>query len=174
MFLRLSQLFSLVATGLLAGLYTGRWLGAPASKEYSAAVFTEVQQRVDASVGQTAPVLIMGTIVILGVTLVAIRDFRSARFALVAVALLLVVAGTITTQVVNVPINDEINSWTVGSPPADWSDTRDRWEAFHVVRTIVTLLALGLVAAAFTVVRPRKTATAPAVTTVDRTVSSPA
>jgi uncharacterized membrane protein len=171
MFRRLCQLISLILTGLLAGLFTGRWLGAPASKEYSGPVFTEVQQRMDASVGQVAPLLIFGAIGALAVTLVAIRDFRNPQFLLVAAALVLVIVGTISTQLVNVPINDEINSWTINSPPADWADKRERWETFHVVRTVVTLLALGAVAAAVTVVRPRSAA---GKSTARRTVSSSA
>lgn len=54
MFTRSAHLLGIVLTGLLAGLFTGRWLGAPASRQYDGPVFTEVQQRVDATVGQWA------------------------------------------------------------------------------------------------------------------------
>jgi len=174
MFLKISQLVSLICTGLLAGLFTGRLLGAPASKEYSGPVFTEVQQRVDASVGQTAPALIMGTILALAVTLVAVRDFRSPRFLLIAGALALVIAATVSTQIVNVPINEAINGWSVDNPPADWADERDRWETFHTLRTVFVVLALGLAAAAATLFGPRSDGAVRAGSTSKRAARTPA
>ena len=98
MFTRLAQMISVVLTGLIAGLFAGRWFGAPASRDYTGPVFTEVQQRIDQTVGQWAPGLIMGSIVMLVLTLVLLRrEFRGVRFLLTAGALVFVVALTIST-----------------------------------------------------------------------------
>ncbi|GAA4976475.1 DUF1772 domain-containing protein [Actinoplanes utahensis] len=153
MLTRIAQMVSVVLTGLLAGLFAGRWFGAPASRQYEGPVFTEVQQRVDATVGAWAPGLIMGAIVALAVTLLLVRRPFGTRFLLTAGALVLVVALTVSTQIVNVPINEEINSWVVSSPPADWAEFRDRWEAYHTLRTVFAVLALVLIAASVTLTR---------------------
>jgi uncharacterized membrane protein len=152
---RLTQFISLVLTGLLAGLFVGRWLGAPASQQYDGPVFTEVQQRIDATVGNTAPVLIMATIAALVVLLVVLRDLRSPRFLLAGGALVCVIALTVSTQLVNVPLNEEINTWSPQAPPPDWSQVRERWETFHTLRTVFAVLALGLLAASLTLTAPR-------------------
>lgn len=153
MLTRLFQMVSIVLTGLLAGLFAGRWLGAPASRQYDGPVFTEVQQRIDTTVGARAPGLIMAAIVALAVTLLLVRRPAGARLLLTAGALILVVALTVSTQIVNVPINEEINSWVIASPPADWTAVRDRWEAYHTLRTVFAVVALIMIAASVTLAR---------------------
>jgi hypothetical protein len=51
----------------------------------------------------------------------------------------------IVTLAVNVPIDNQIDQWTLASLPADWSAIRDRWEFFHTLRTFVALAGLGCV-----------------------------
>ena len=51
------------------------------------------------------------------------------------------------TLAVNVPIDYEINQWTVTTLPPDWTTTRDRWELYHTIRTFVSIAALGCVVA---------------------------
>lgn len=154
MILRLIQFVSVVLTGLLAGLFVGRWLGAPASNQYDGSVFIEVQQRIDATVGKTAPVLIMTAIAALVVLLIVLRDPRSPRFLLAGGALVCVIALTISTQLVNVPLNEEINTWLSQAPPPNWSQVRERWESFHTLRTVFSVLAFGLLATSLTVTAP--------------------
>lgn len=96
------------------------------------------------------PGLIAGTIAALALALVLMRDVRSARFLLTAGALVLVLAATASTQLVNVGLNEQINTWSVNAPPANWTQVRDRWEAYHTLRTAFVVLALGLIAASAT------------------------
>ena len=71
------------------------------------------------------------------------RRARVSAFALALAALLLMVAALVVTLTVNVPIDDQINQWTVTTLPADWTATRDRWEFFHEIRTFASIAALG-------------------------------
>jgi hypothetical protein len=68
-------------------------------------------------------------------------------FAFLAGAALLVVALVITLSV-NVPIDDAINRWTVDTLPSDWTSIRNRWEAYHAARTLISLAGFGFVLAA--------------------------
>ena len=39
------------------------------------------------------------------------------------------------TMIINVPINNQIVKWNVQSPPSDWQEIRDRWNAISYLRT---------------------------------------
>ena len=45
---------------------------------------------------------------------------------------------------VEVPIDQQIKRWTVATLPANWRQLRDRWEWFHVVRTLTAIAGLAL------------------------------
>jgi len=53
---------------------------------------------------------------------VHVRRLRPARFPLVAAALCLVTAGLVT-RFLNQPINAEVMTWSIQSPPARMDDT---------------------------------------------------
>jgi uncharacterized membrane protein len=55
---------------------------------------------------------------------------------------LLMILAMIITLTVNVPIDNQIKTWTLQTLPADWGSIRDRWEAFHTLRTFVSIGAL--------------------------------
>lgn len=53
------------------------------------------------------------------------------------------IVATITTLLVNVPINAEIiNTWSVSNPPADRAQVRARWNLFHAIHTVLAVVAL--------------------------------
>jgi hypothetical protein len=58
-------------------------------------------------------------------------------FALFIIALLI-------TLIIEVPIDDQIQQWTVTSLPANWRELRDRWELFHVLRSWISVFGLAL------------------------------
>lgn len=66
---------------------------------------------------------------------------RSGGLALVSVLLLLLAMAI--TLTVNVPIDRRIQSWTAVTVPSDWMATRDRWEYYHGLRTLVSVLAFA-------------------------------
>lgn len=47
------------------------------------------------------------------------------------------------TLVVNVPLDDRFALWTIATLPSDWRVTRDRWEFFHGIRTLLSVVALS-------------------------------
>jgi hypothetical protein len=48
------------------------------------------------------------------------------------------------TLIVEVPIDNQIEGWTVTTLPANWQQLRDRWEWFHAIRSWVSVLCLAL------------------------------
>ena len=81
------------------------------------------------------------SVIVLSVSLYRRRQTQASRFTIAAFALMVV--AMIITLVVNVPIDRQIQSWTTGTLPPDWSAIRDRWEFYHGLRTLVSLFALA-------------------------------
>lgn len=55
----------------------------------------------------------------------------------------------VVTLAVEVPMNNEVDSWKAGSAPSTWTAVRDRWLAYHWLRTALgacafTLATVGL------------------------------
>lgn len=57
-------------------------------------------------------------------------------------------AAVVSTVVVNVPINRATDRLDPKRPPADWEQTRNRWELFQGVRSWLLLLGYVLVCVA--------------------------
>jgi uncharacterized membrane protein len=69
---------------------------------------------------------------------------RSITFGLTAAALACFIVALLVTLLIEVPIDNMIKTWTVATLPNDWQQLRDRWEAFHVVRTAASVTGLIL------------------------------
>lgn len=57
--------------------------------------------------------------------------------------------ATMTTLVVNVPINVATGKWDPDSPPEGWQRLRRRWELFQAVRAWLLLIAFALLSLSF-------------------------
>src|SRR5690606_13713446 len=66
-------------------------------------------------------------------------------FSLTLIGFALFVIALVTTLLVNVPIDNLIRQWTVQSLPSDWESIRDRWDFFHVLRTLLSAAGLGFI-----------------------------
>jgi hypothetical protein len=58
------------------------------------------------------------------------RLHRRTGFYLMLAGVGLFAVALVITLTVNVPIDYDINRWTVETLPADWTDIRDRWSSF--------------------------------------------
>jgi hypothetical protein len=63
------------------------------------------------------------------------------------------VCALLVTLGIEVPIDNQIEQWTLATLPSDWQAIRDRWELYHTIRTFVSLLAVGLAVASILVDR---------------------
>jgi len=69
---------------------------------------------------------------------------RSKVFALALAGFLLMIVALVVTLGIEVPIDRQIEQWTVATLPSDWKELRDRWEFYRAIRTFVSIGALGL------------------------------
>lgn len=72
---------------------------------------------------------------------------QSKEFSLALAGLLLMIVALIVTLGVEVPIDRQIEQWTLATLPPDWQALRDRWEFYHSIRTFLSIGALGLTTA---------------------------
>ncbi len=98
-----------------------------------------------------------GRVMPVGMTLCVVLAIVSATGAdgssqlwrwLSAAAFVLALASTI---VFNVPINLATGKWDADNPPADWKQTRNRWEFFQGLRSWLLLLGFVLVCVGATI-----------------------
>jgi uncharacterized membrane protein len=82
-----------------------------------------------------------------------LSEKKSAAFYLSFVACLLIVISLLITLLVEVPIDNQIKTWTAATVPSDWTMIRARWERFHAARTFVSLGSLASFIAAVLIPR---------------------
>lgn len=153
--MRLVRLVLLVVLGLLVGSMFGIWAGYdPAG--LSASAFVEQHQNAVHGLNTLLP--LMGATCIALTLVLALRSGKDqrTRYLLIVAALLMLVAALVT-RFGNQPINAIVMTWSAQAPAANWTDLRDQWWQWHVVRTVAAVTAFVLVI--ITVLWPSKIAT---------------
>ena len=147
MLVRLAQGLYVLLYALVAGVMWGTWLSlARTMTQYDAATFLADGQHMITNLATIMPVFMISTAVLgLVVTVVLFRRRSRAAAWLALAGLLLLGAVIVVTLTVNVPIDNDIKTWTLATLPADWEDVRSRWAAFHTLRTFVSLAGLAAV-----------------------------
>jgi uncharacterized membrane protein len=96
----------------------------------------------------TVPV---NTVAILGVLFTITSTFLARRdrftFYLLIAGSICLIAATLITTFGNVPIINQIKTWSVNSPPPNWIEVGKNWSWFQAVRTILQMMALAFVIA---------------------------
>jgi len=71
----------------------------------------------------------------------------SWNFYALTASLLLIIGSLVITAAIEVPINNQVVTWTAENTPPDWEQLRNRWQYYNVVRTVLALLSFVLFAA---------------------------
>jgi uncharacterized membrane protein len=148
--LKLAQFVGIMLYVLVAGVMWGTWLSlARTMTDYDAAIFLADGKHMISNLATPMQVLMISALVAGLVVVVLLFRARSAVAAWLALAgLVLMIAVLVITLVVEVPIDNLINTWTEQTLPADWQEIRAKWAAFHSVRTFVSLGAVAAAVAA--------------------------
>jgi uncharacterized membrane protein len=144
---------SVVCTGLIAGVLLGDRVGAAhARPKLSASGFVQFQQIVHDYFVIMMPFLLAGSILGGLVWLALLRSrWRAPEFWLAALATVTILGILVLTRAVNVPINEQLMTWSIEAPPANVRALWAPWEQAHTVRTIAAIgaflaqvIALGI------------------------------
>ncbi len=155
---KLTHFLTIMLYVLVAGVMWGTWLAlARTMTRYDVTTFLTDGKHMISNLGTVMAVLMISAVVV-GLLLVILL-FRGRSFAsgwLALVGLLLMLAVVVVTLAVEVPIDNQIKTWSLDTLPTDWADIRARWAAFHTLRTFLSLGAVAAaVGAGLTVALPR-------------------
>lgn len=146
------RIIAVVCAGLFAGILLGDRAGATyARPQLSPSSFVQFQQIQHACFVRMMPPLIL-TAIFAGFAwlLLSRRRWKSAEFWLVAAGTAGVLFCLLLTRAVNVPINEQLMTWSITEPPADVRELWAPWERAHSVRTPVAVAAFLLEVVALT------------------------
>ena len=92
------------------------------------------------------------TIVVLGLLFTVIASFQARRdraaFFLLTSASLCILGVALITRFGNIPINDQVLTWNIHSPPVNWGGLAEKWWRFQTARLVLQTVALCLVSSA--------------------------
>jgi uncharacterized membrane protein len=156
MIVKLAQFINIMLYALVTGVMWGTWLALGRTMtQYDATVFLADGQHMIDNLASIMPILMISTAVVGLVMIVLLFRRRSAAAAWLAlVGLLLLAAVIAVTLAVNVPIDNQIKTWTAETLPSDWQAIRSRWAEFHTLRTFLSLAGLAAVVGAALTIRP--------------------
>jgi Domain of unknown function (DUF1772) len=155
--LKAARFVSLVLVMLVTGVFWGSWLGLSRSMQtFTPDTYLAIGHAMIANLGPVMPALVILAVLSQLVLLFELRSSGLRAILPTLIAFVLFLIAVAITLLVEVPIDNQIRTWTPTSLPADWMSIRDRWEAFHVVRTFSALGGLIVLTAATTLGLPRK------------------
>ena len=154
--LTVARVVAVVGAGLYAGILLGDLAGAAQARpQLNPSSFVQLQQIIHARFVFIMPAIILSTIVACIMWLILLRPHkRSAEFWLVASSAAGLVLCGILTQLVNVPINDQLVKWSVAFPPPNVHELWAPWEGAHAIRTVVAVAAFVLTVVAVSLADP--------------------
>jgi uncharacterized membrane protein len=145
MALETCQLVSVVLLAVLGGLYWGPWLALTRSMAtFEPGVFLSIVKRMNRNMAPIMtilmPVALVSTLPVLALS----YAHRRPTFYLTLSALALFVITLLVTMLVEVPLVQQMDRWTVSTLPQGWRRVRDRWGAFHILRVVPSIAGIVL------------------------------
>jgi uncharacterized membrane protein len=146
------RFLGLLLMSLLVGTMFGIWLGFDPSS-LSAGAYVEQQQAAIRALNTALPLMGAACILLSAALCLLTKNDRWQRNLLIAAVFLLIAAGLVT-RFANQPINSLVMTWSIQASPANWTELRDTWWHWHVLRTVAGMSALVL--ALLAAVGPRR------------------
>ncbi|MEO6549077.1 MAG: DUF1772 domain-containing protein [Ferruginibacter sp.] len=136
---QIARIASLLLTGLIAGTFfygtftvIPTFYGVPHDIHLS---FRTALMRHNA--------IIVMSMVVLSIVALAFYTWQACRLkiarGLILMALILTITSLVITRLGSVPINMQIKTWNISSPPADWLKILDTWDKYNLIRTVASI-----------------------------------
>ncbi len=146
MFALMIDFANLLLAALVVGAMFGVWLVFnPAGLD--AGFYIALHQQGIRALNKTMPVLGAVTI-LLTIAAAALDRANITRCWILIAAVVCFVASGLITRFLNQPINAIVMTWSAGSPPSNWTELRDKWWRWHLIRLDTGLVGLSLLIAA--------------------------
>ncbi len=139
------ELVTALLLTLVAGVFWGTWFSLSRSMHVlSPDIFITIGKQIMENVAATMRIVMPASIIGLLLLLVGSWKTKNLYFYCILTALVLFLAALLITLIVEVPIDNQIRTWTAATVPTDWGEIRDRWEQYHTVRTFLSLGSVAL------------------------------
>jgi Domain of unknown function (DUF1772) len=143
MSIKIIRFCTILLSGLIAGTLSGIWIGYN-PHSLSAVSYLEQQQNAINALNTLMPVLGLITIILTVTSAWLQKNNKPIMGTLLTAVVLLIIAG-LTTRFGNQPINKIVMEWGTTTIPANWMSLRDKWWLFHIVRSVLSIVAFCLV-----------------------------
>jgi uncharacterized membrane protein len=159
--IRAAQATTIVLFSLVMGVFWSTWFSLSRTmSQLSAETFVAVGHEMIQNLGGPMAILLPLALLSALVTLALLwRDGRAAAFWWLLAGFLLMVATLVITLVVEVPIDNQIETWTAATLPGDWRSIQSRWELFHTIRTFLSIAAVVAATISAVAARPNEPST---------------
>lgn len=134
------ELITAILLTLVAGVFWGTWFSLSRTMHVlPGEIFITIGKEIMNNVAVTMSIIMPAAIVGLLILLARSWKLRTVYFYCILTTLVLFILALIITLTIEVPIDNQIKTWTAATIPADWEDIRDRWEKYHTIRTFLSL-----------------------------------
>jgi uncharacterized membrane protein len=138
---RVLNAVTLILVMLVTGVFWGTWFTLTRSlDEFPADNFIRIGKTIISNVAWPMRILMPATLVSLLCLCIVSRKDRPS-FYFLATAFIFLTIALIITVAVEVPIDNQIKTWTPENLPENWTVLRLRWSQFHTLRTVISILA---------------------------------
>jgi hypothetical protein len=142
------QFINILLSALVTGVFWGTWLGLSRSMaSFTPETFLAIGHAMIGNLGTIMALLMPAAMLTTLPVLYLLYRRRSKAFYPTLAGLALFVVALLVTLLVEVPLDNQFNEWTVMTLPANWQELRDRWEWFHVIRSWAAVAGLALLLA---------------------------
>lgn len=135
----------LLAAALIIGFMAiVQWSVVPSQNELDGPAYARFERRMNVPLQRLTPALLL-TAIVAGATTAVLAFAIGSGWAWAHLAVTGALVGmTVSTLIVNAPVNREIDGWDPERLPANWAQRRSRWEQGHAIRVAMGLPALAL------------------------------
>jgi uncharacterized membrane protein len=149
--LKATEFIALLLTALVTGVFWGTWFTLTRSLDnFAPAEFIHIGKTIIANVAIPMRILMPATLLFMLLMIWQSRRLYKSSFYLYTVSFLLMVVTLVITVAIEVPIDNQIKTWTTTTLPGSWESLRAKWNEFHTVRTFTSItsfcfLGLGII-----------------------------
>jgi uncharacterized membrane protein len=143
--LKITELITVMLAALVMGVFWGTWFTLTRSiHDFSAAEFIHIGKNIIANVAIPMRVLMPLTILMMMFASWQTRKKYKAANIFYNLSLVFMIITLIITVGIEVPIDNQIKTWTEATVPANWTSLRETWSYYHTVRTLTAITSVLL------------------------------
>jgi uncharacterized membrane protein len=145
--LKVTEFTTLILGALVMGVFWGTWFTLTRSiPDFSAAEFIHIGKTIIANVALPMAILMPVTLLMMLVAMWLSFSVNRSSFYLYSLSFLLMIVTLIITVGVEVPIDNQIKTWTAATVPGNWESLRHTWDQFHTIRTFTSIASVSFFA----------------------------